>query len=206
MTTYGSLGLLSLALITTLIILAATAGSVVISNQTTSKETLEQVTTEVTNDLTSYIKVQQIIGKFATGTPHPGLQQLAINIRPLVTGTIDLSQMKIELLTPNDLTLFSYQNASPLSSGPLFSNKAWSQLTPGNFSMLVTIDDDASIVTAHTLNKNTDTGFLIVKLPDTLQLFPGETYQLTLMPTPGQSRQFTLDIPMSTTAPVTLYP
>jgi len=206
MTSYGSLGILALALVITLIFLAATVKSVANTNQTTSTESLEEITTEVTNDLTSYIKVQQIIGKFEPGTSHPGLQQLAINIRPLVTGTIDLSQMKIELITPSDLTLFSYQDASMFSGGPLFSNSAWDQLIPGTYSMLVTVDDDASIISSHTLNKNTDAGFLIIKLPDTMRLSPKETYQLILMPTPGQTRQFALDVPLPTTAPVTLYP
>ena len=203
MTTDGSLGILPIALIAAFIVIGATASSVIIANQNTAQDTYTQAVTEVTNDLTSYLKVQQIIGKF---NQKAALQQIAINIRPLVTGTIDLSQLKIEIITSDDLTLLSYQDTPMLSTGSLFLKTAWDQLTPGSFTMLVTIDDDSSILTAHTLNKNTDAGFLLVSLPTTIPLHQGDTFQLILLPTPGQARQFTLDVPSLTTSPVVLYP
>jgi len=206
----ASLGLLPIVLITSFLVIGATASSILIKNQTTTADAFDKAVTDITDDITTYLKVQQIIGKFNNTdikpSVQPSIQRLAINVRPLISGTIDLTKIKIELIFKDDVTILSYQDTTKTpTTGTLFTNKIWDQLTAGSFTMLVTVDDDSSVLTTHSLNKNTDAGFLLVKLPQKIYLHPYDECQLVLMPTPGEPRSFTLDIPYTTSSLVILY-
>ncbi len=200
----ATLGLLPIVLITSVIAIGATAGSIFIKNQTTANNALDQAVTDITNDLTTYLKIDQIIGKY--DTPN-GIQRLAIHIRPLITGTIDLTKIQLQLTLPDDAFILPYRDVpKDEPTNALFHNPAWDQFKPGSFTIQMITDDDGSALAAHTLNKNTDAGFLLVKLPEQTYLRPYDTLQLTITPTPGQQQTFTFDVPYTTNSLVTLYP
>jgi archaellin len=201
---YGSLGLVAVALVITIMILGTATGSIILQTQDTDTANLNTIATEATNDLTSYLKVQQIIGRY--DHTH-SITQLAINIRLLVSGTIDLSHLTIELITRDNVLLLSYQaNAtSTLTSGALFSADSWQHLSPQSYAMLIMADNDNSILTGQTMNKNTDTGFLVVSLPETMALHSYDTLELRIIPNPGHIRQLSLDVPFDTHDIAVLY-
>ena len=196
---YGSLALVAIALFTTLVILGTATGSIILQQQTTDTTNLDTITTEAISDLTSYLKVQQILGRF-DHTPARGITQLAVKIRLLVSGTIDLSHLTLELITTDNVILLTYQaNATrTMTSGALFTAESWQLLSAQSYTMLVMNDDDNSITTRQTLDKNTDTGFLLVSLPEPLSLHSYDTCELRIIPDPGHIRQIPLDIPFQT--------
>jgi archaellin len=204
MTTHASIGIVSIALIATLVALATATGSILVQKQTTTADTYSQLVDDVTTDLTSYLEVRQIIGKFDPTHHYP--PRIAINIHPLTTNTIDLNKMTVQITTTSDLFIYNYRESFSLKTGSLFSDDTWNRLATDTYSFTVSNDDDASIQAAHTLNKNTDTGFLLLTLPDTMNLNPYDTFELTIMPTPGQPRVFTLEVPLPSTTMATLYP
>jgi archaellin len=203
----GSLGILAVAIFITLILVSAATSSVILENQTASSDSFENLVNEVTTDLTSYLKIQQIIGRTNHTATNNGINQLAIRIRLLVSGTVNLADLTLELIIQDNVLLLSYQqNATmTLGSGALFTAESWKLLTPQTFAMLIINDEDQSITTGQTLNKNTDTGFLLISLPEDLALHAYDTCELRIIPNPGHVRQITIDVPFQTTSIAILY-
>jgi archaellin len=203
----GSLGILAIALFITLILVSAATSSVILDNQTTSSDTYENLVNEVTTDLTSYLKIQQILGHIDQTTTNGGITQLAIRIRLLVSGTINLAGLTLELIIGDNILLLTYQqNATRmLGSNSLFNTESWQKLTPQTFAMLIITDDDHSITTGHTLNKNTDTGFLLINLPEDMAIHAYDTMELRVIPNPGHIRQISLEVPFQTQTIAILY-
>jgi len=202
----ASLGIAPIALIASLVFAGATVSNVLVNTQTTASNSYQKLVNDVTTDMTTSFNVDQVIGKYNMSLTPPGIDHIAIHLRPLTACAIDLTKLKIELITPTDLVFLPYQDTGKADpTGALFSNTLWKTLKTGSFTMLITNDDDSSVDTSHTLNKNTDAGFILITLPKTSTLTYPNSYQIGLIPTPGQTEWITLDVPYASNTPLILY-
>jgi len=203
----GQLGLISVILLIGFILIGAVSASVILTDQNTvSEEELNNLTNEVVDELCSYLQIKQILGQYQMVQGEQKIQKIAVLIKPLVTQDIDLNSMTITLSNGEHVLLLFYSgHAEYIGSDYLFSHPLWHTMPNGSFSVLTTIDDDASIINSHHLNKNTDMAFILLKLPNDISIHYEEELKMTILPTPGIGRTVTLEPPMPIKSVVTLY-
>jgi archaellin len=203
----AKLGIFAGILLIGFILIGAVSASVIMTgSKNISEEDLNKITSEVVDEICSYLQIKHIVGKYQTIQGEEKIQKIAILIKPLVSQDIDVSHMTIELTNGEQFQLLFYNGlAESLSSHSLFEHPLWDSVTPGTFSLISTIDDDNSIINSHLINKNTDMTFILLKLPDNIAMKYGNELKVTILPSPGMRRTVTLESPLSTNHIVTLY-
>jgi len=203
----GNLGLVTGILLIGFILIGAVSASVIMKNTTNVSDTdLNHITNEVVDELTSYLQIKDIVGKYQTIQGEQKIQKIAILIQPLVSGTVDLTDLIIKISNGEQLHLLNYDgNSNPLGAYSLFDHPLWNTIKEDSFTLVPVIDDDASMTTNHVMNKNTDTVFIIIKLPEDSMMNKDSTLQITLLPSPGMERTVTIEAPLPTSHVVTLY-
>jgi archaellin len=207
MDNHAQLGTTAGILLLIFILIGAVSASVIIADSPiTSENDLTNMTNEIVDELCSYLQIKQIIGKYQTLQGQPRINKIAILIKPLVSQTIDLSHMTLELCDgENYQILFFNGTVGSIRSQSLFEHPAWDNLTNGTYGLLSTIDDDNSIINVHVINEYTDMAFIIVKLPDNRALPQDTQLVLTIRPSPGIGRTVTLEAPLPIRNIVTLF-
>jgi archaellin len=203
----AKLGIFAGILLIGFILIGAVSASVIMTgSKNISEEDLNKITSEVVDEICSYLQIKHIVGKYQTIQGEEKIQKIAILIKPLVSQDIDVSRMTIELSNGEQLQLLFYNGrAESMNSHSLFEHPLWDSVTPGTFSLISTIDDDNSIINSHLINKNTDMTFILLKLPDDSAMRYGDELKVTILPSPGIGRTVTLESPLSTKHVVTLY-
>jgi len=194
------------------LLIGATAASVIIGstqsgNSGFSQEEIDQLITDIVDDISTYLKLHDIIGKYYDTNNGPRLQRIAIPIRLLYSTEVDLSQFTIQLNNGNQMVILTYNgNTDNLERHSVFNHPLWDTLSDNHFTLLVTIDDDHSMIDYHTMNKNTDAAFLIFPLSSDFAMKKGDTMMITLVPAVGTPRTVQIEAPLPTTALVVLGP
>jgi len=127
----GSIGITTGVLLIGLIIITATAASV-INNQTggISEENIEHMLDEVLNEITTYIQIKDKIGKYYTTNNQKQIEKIAILIKPLISQNIDISDLTIKLCNGEDIKILTYsKNSEVIGSEKLFDHKIWNKIT-----------------------------------------------------------------------------
>lgn len=207
MDTTGNLGTLSGILLVMLILIGAVGASVIMNgSEDVSEEDYTKMVDEVVDEISTYVQVKNIIGKYELVQGEYQINKIAILIRPLVSPEINTLLMSMEISDGEQFyLLFPSGQSAFISSYSLFDHPLWENTTEGSFSILAAIDEDHSLIDYQVINKNTDTAFLIVNLPSGLSMNYGDTIELTLLPAPGIERSFTLETPLPTHHVVSLY-
>ena len=203
----GNLGILTGILLIVFILIGAVGASVIMNGSgDTSEEDYSQMVDEVVDEISTYVQVKDIIGKYELVQGEYQIHKIAILMRPLVSIELDTLHMSIEISDGEQLyLLFPSGQSAFISSYSLFNHPLWENTTEGSFSFLVAIDEDRSMIEYQVINKNTDTAFLIVNFPAGLSMKYGDTIELTLLPAPGVERSFTLEAPLPIDHVVSLY-
>jgi archaellin len=194
----AQLGIITLILLLGFILIGAVSASVLLTdNNTITEKDANKITTEVLDEICSYLQIKDIIGKYQIIQGEQKIQKIAILIKPLVTQDIDISHMTIQLTNGEQLQISFYNGyAKSIYSYPVFEHPLWNSTVNGSFSVLSTIDDDNSIAQSHLLNKNTDMAFILLKLPTDMTIKNGDELTVTIFPSPGIGRTITLEPPL----------
>lgn len=207
MNNQGNLGITAGILLIVFILIGAAAGSVIINEtQNVTNPDLYKITNDAVDEITTYIQIKNIVGKYENIQGQQCIQKIAIFIKPLVSVDIDIAKLKIMISNGDDLRiLFFSGQVSSMNSNSLFNHPLWDSINDSTYGLLSTVDDDYSMTQYHVINKNTDMAFIIFKLPATAPLVYGESLKITLIPSPGTECTVTLEAPMPTTSVVSLY-
>jgi len=207
MTDTGNLGLTTAIILIIFILIAAVVGSEIIqTTQEVSSADLTSITNEALDEITTYLRIKNVVGKYETIQGQEGIQRIALLIKPLVSIHLDIEKLTIMISNGDDLRILSFSGqVAPIKSYSLFGHPLWETMNESSFSLLSTVDDDNSMIDFHLINKNTDMGFIILDLPATDPLLYGESLQVTLAPSPGNECSVTLEPPLPTTRVVSLY-
>jgi len=203
----GNLGITAGILLIIFILIGAVAGSVIINGtQNVSDLDLTKITNDVLDEITTHLQVKNVIGKYENIQGKQSIQKIAIFIKPLVSIDIDMAKIRIMISNGEDLRILFYSGqAASINSYSLFNHPLWDSMNEDTYSLISTVDDDSSMEQYHTMNKNTDMAFVILKLPTNATLVYGESLQITLTPSPGNECTITLEPPIPTTHVVSLY-
>ena len=180
------------------ILIAATIVTIITSGtDESSEEDMDQILEEALDEISTYIQIKDIVGKYSSKENGQKIEQIAIMIKPLFSVEIDLSQLLIKLDNGNQVKILYYnQNADFIGAQNLFSHSIWSSLNATNFSLIVTNDNDNSIIDFNTINENTDMIYLIIKLPDDFKLKKGDQLLITLFPSTGITKIINIEAPL----------
>lgn len=197
-------------LLITFILITATAASLLIqppaNNTSHNQQQYQQILDNTLKEITTYVQIKNIIGRYDIPTNQGSIQQIAILLTSLFTIELDLSSLFIQLNNGQTIQLLSYnQNAAKLSHHSLFHHPLWNNLTPATYSVLPIHDTDNSILDYNIINDQTDMIYLIFTLSENLAIQKGENIELTLLPSTGTTKIIQLTAPMPIKQIVTLY-
>jgi len=196
-------GITFIILLISLLLIGVTTASVIIGNSQSSgslsEDDLNTMINDIVNDVSTYIKISEVYGKYYETDHGFRIQRIGIPIKLLYTSELDLSQLTIELNDGNQLMILHFNDqAASIQSRSLFDHGLWSTVNDSNFSILVVNDDDQSINNYHTFNKNTDNGFLVIRLSPSLEMKNGDELTITLVPSLGSQRTVHTIAPLPT--------
>jgi archaellin len=192
----GSIGITTGILLIGLIVIAATATSVINNkNSGISEDNIEHMLDDVLNEITTYIQIKDKIGKYYTTNGQRQIEKIALLIKPLVSQNIDISDLTIKLCNGEDIKILTYSgNSRYIGSQKLFDHEIWGKITPNNFGLIVLSDRDDSLDSHNVLNK--DMAYIIIQLSEDFAMRKGETMMVTLIPLSGTTITFELEAPL----------
>ena len=199
MDTKGASGVATGILLLSFILIGATAASVILGDagETTYEENYEEMLEEALDEISTYIQIKDVMGKYYTVEEDQHIQKIAILIKPLFSIDIDASMLMIKLNNGEQIRMLYYNsNAEFISSNSLFEHPLWDTMTDTDFGFIVILDTDLSIIEFDTINDNTDITYIILKLPPDYEMEKGDSLEITLFPSTGITKIINLEAPL----------
>jgi len=175
--------------------IALTATSMITSETTSSEEDLQQYVDDAINELTSYIKIQQIYGSFTNEAPYH-LSKIVIQATPLFQKEINLSTWIIQIQTISDLKIYTInRNVSSIGSSSVFSHDQWNNLTSNNYGVISILDTDESLEKYQSFSEPSDIAFFTLLVND-LSIGKGDEVTIVISPGIGIKKTITFKVPL----------
>ncbi len=203
----GRLGISTIILFIVILLISLTAFTVISSdidgtNDETENDLIEifqKATDESVDDITTYLKITDRVGKYQGPPGNQKIQRIAIMIKPLISKQINISEITIKISNGKNLQILSYsQEPAKITSenNQIFNHPIWNNLTTNTFAIISTHDKDNSIKKYDCFNKNTDMGYIIIKLPTEFYMKKDDTLNLQMFPSTGIDKKITLKAPL----------
>jgi len=198
MDTQGATGIATAILLISFILIGATAASVIMGDTgEDSEENYEEILNEALDEISTYMQIKDVLGKYYTVEEDQHIQKIAILIKPLFSIDIDASTLMIKLNNGKQIKILYYNShAEFIESHSLFEHPIWNNMTDTNFSFIVILDKDRSIIDYYTINDNTDMTYIILKLPPDFTMKKGDCLEITLFPSTGITKTINVEAPL----------
>ena len=199
MDTQGATGIATAILLLSFILIGATAASVIMGDngKNNSEENYEKIINEAIDEISTYIQIKDVLGKYYSIEEDQRIQKIAILIKPLFSTDIDASTLMIKLNNGKQIKMLYYnRQAEFIESHSLFEHPIWNNMTDTNFSFIAILDKDRSIIDYDTINDNTDMTYVILKLPPDFSMKKGDSLEITLFPSTGITKTIQLKAPL----------
>ena len=175
--------------------IALTATSMMTSETMSSKEDLQQYVDDVLNELTSYIKIQQLYGYYENEAPYH-LSKIVIQATPLFQKEINLSTWIIQIQTKSDLKIYSfYENVSSIGCSSVFSHEHWNNLPQNKYGIISIQDTDDSLQKFYSFSEPSDIAFLTLSM-NNLSIIKGDEVTIVISPGIGIEKTITFKAPL----------
>lgn len=198
MNNWGSSGIYAIMILFGIILVSVVAAEVINdSGGTTIEQDFSQMTDEAIDKYSTYIDIDFKVGKFYQIEGVQKIKRIALQISPLFSTDIDLTELTVQLLDKDTLEILNFSGvAKYYAGGSVFDNSIWNNVTVNNFGFLVINDRDKSIIDFNIINENSDRAYLLIKLSDNMALSKYDSLYVTVIPGTGISRSITLEAPM----------
>jgi len=197
----GNLGISSVILLISFMLIGITALSVLSEDTTpttgTTEEEIEQMLNDALDSVTKYVQITDKLGKYYGAPQQQKIQKIAIMIKPMLSNEIDLSELTIKISNGESVRILIYSgHAETIGQNNLFDHPIWENTEENTFSFIVTHDKDNSLTEYDTLNDNTDMTYIIIKLPANYYMKKGDTMLVQLFPSSGITKTTLLEAPL----------
>ena len=194
----GATGIATAILLIAFILISATAASVLMNDSGPQYEkNYEELLDDTLNQISTYIQIKDVLGKYTSNTEEQQIQKIAILIKPLFSIDIDTSQLLIQINNGKQIKILSSNNhAEFILSHSLFEHPLWQTMNENTFSFIPILDKDQSIIKYNTINDNTDVVYIILQLSNDFAIQKGENLEITLFPATGITKTITLTAPL----------
>jgi len=158
MNNQGATGIATAIILISFILIGATAASVIMGDSGNNpEENYEEILEEALDEVSTYIQIKDVLGKYNSATEEQHIQKIAILIKPLFSIDIDASELMIKLNNGKQIKMLYYnRQAKFISSNSLFEHPMWTTMRDTDFGFIVILDKDQSIIDYGTINDNTD--------------------------------------------------
>jgi archaellin len=193
-----STGITTMLLLIVILLITISVASVITgeTNSTTTEYDIDEITDEVINEITTYLKIRDQKGKYYNIDEEQKIEKIAILISPLVSQDIDLSQLTVQIENRETVRILTYELSDKLNSQSIFEHDVWDSLTGDNYGLISIIDLDESITEYNTINENSDNAYLVFRLPSDMTMSKYDKTTVTLFPSSGITRITVLEAPM----------
>ncbi len=192
MNNIGSTGITAISLLTSFLVTGA-ASSVMFSSSDDLSENAKQMVNDVVNEITTYLRIEDAIGKYYTTDGVRSVEKIVIFVKEFIQNNINMSELTIQISNNNDILLLKYSgHAVEADSDSIFENKVWDK-TNNTFSLIVIIDQDRSLLDYNIMNK--DTAFIVIKLPDRFFMKNRDSLTVSIIPSNGITSSILLETP-----------
>jgi archaellin len=159
---------------------------------------------DVVNEITSYIQVKSILGKYYSHEGTYTIQKIIMLVTPLFHINYELSNLIVQFQTKNSIIDLYYDENPITPNGDLFSEKNWINNNNSQYSCFITLDKDESVKQFHVLNDPTDMLYLTINLPKEMYIHKGESAKISLIMGTGIIRTISIQAPIPTSSIVEL--
>jgi archaellin len=189
----GSVGITAIPLFSSVFLIGATVSTVMFEGTDDMTNDAEKILNDVIDEITTYLKIDDIIGKYYNTNGNRRVEKIVILVKQLFQNAINMSEMTIKISNNNDIILLGYSgHAVESNSEALFEDQVWGE-TNNAFSLIVTQDNDRSLLDYNIMNK--DTAFIAIKLPEQLAMKNDESIIISLIPAKGIIRSIVFETP-----------
>lgn len=165
-----------------------------------SEDNLEEMLSTLYKDISTYVQIEHIYGKY-TQTEHSRMiTQIALQIKPYFSTEIPVDRIVLQILGNHDIqTLYYSGSSSPMMSSSLFDNPIWNNTTATHFSIMSLFDFDSSIEENNLINDFSDRMYILVRLnKDQWINNHMQPIEINIFFESGVSRHLSLQVPFST--------
>jgi archaellin len=198
----GATGIASAIVLSSIILVAGAAVSISMTDANLESEEYEQIVEETFNEITNYIQIKDIVGKYYSIDGEKRIQKIAILVKPLLSIDFDLSDLIIKLNNGKQMKILyngdqtEYKRSNTLFDNPMRIDINEESSLENSFNTVVIIDKDRSLVDYNTINDNTDMFYILIQLPNEFTMKKGDIMTITLIPTTGITRTITIKAPI----------
>lgn len=193
MNNIGSMGISTVSVLTSLLLVGAGTSSFMFEGSDDLANDAEKIVNEAMKEITTYIKIDDILGKYYTNNGVQKVERIVILVKQFIESTIDFSEVTIKLSNKEDVAILTYSgHADKSGSDPIFENQVWEN-TDNAFSLIVIIDKDKSLLDYGIMNE--DTAFIAIRLPARFAMKDDKSITVSLIPSQGITRSIVLETP-----------
>lgn len=199
LSTTGAAGITLIILLIASVSIAIIATSLIADSNSSEdpQVDVDEVLNDVLTEITTYLQIPDAIGKYYEVNGTQKIEKIAIMIKPLITCTLDISDITIKLENNENIRILSYSNLSDkLYSYSLFQHPIWRNITDNNFGCLIIHDTDDSIFKENTIDDHTDMIYLIIPLPKDFLMSYKDTIKVNIFPSSGTVKTISLEAPL----------
>jgi archaellin len=198
MNNWGSSAIYAIMILSSVIVVGAVAANIIDGTSGTSvDQDLAQMTADTIDKYSTYIDIDFKVGKFYKIDGSQKITRIALQMTSLFSTEIDLNQMGVQLLSKDTLQILNYTGiVKKYSSGSLFDDLIWNNITENSYGFLVINDMDDSMIDFDLINENSDRAYLIFKLSDKMALKKYDNLYVSILPGNGITRLIRLKAPM----------
>ena len=198
MNNWGSAGIYAIMILFGIILVSIVAAEVINDGGgATIEQDISKMTDETIDKYSTYLDIDFKVGKFYQIEGEQKIKRIALQISPLFSTDIDLTELTVQLLDKDTIEILNFNGvAKYYAGGSVFDNPIWNNITANNFGFLVINDRDKSIIDFNTINENSDRAYLVFKLSNNMALSKYDSLYVTVIPGTGISRSISLEAPM----------
>lgn len=190
----GAVGTISTLAIVSFIIMGTGASALILNKTQDFSIDAKKIVNDIITEVTTYLKVEDAIGKCYANNGSYKVKQIALLLKPLTPITLDITTLTIELQSNNDVFFLKYGGqVTSVKKQALFKIPVWNHTKEGMFNLAVLHDSDDSIANQAVLNN--DMVFLLIDLPDYLSMKKNDVMQVKLFFPNGMMRTIDLKTP-----------
>ena len=194
----GATGIATAILLISFILIAATVVSVLTDNSSDiSEQDLEKMVDDIVDEISTYIQIKDVMGKFYSIEGESRIQKIAVLIKPLFSVDMDVSELMIKLCNGEQIKMLYYDGqAEFIGTNSLFEHPIWNNMDCDNFSFVVVLDKDKSLVDYNTIDDSTDMTYIIIKLSENFAMKKGNIMTITFLLGKGTTRTIEVKAPL----------
>jgi len=190
---------LILFLLITIIVTTAVTSILDQENNEITEEDLEEMISTIYKDISTYVQIEHIYGKYYQTEHGRMITQIALQIQPYFSTEISLDRIIIQIIDKQDVhTIYYSGSASTIMSYSLFAHPEWNNATSTYFSIISIFDLDASIEQNNLINDFSDRAYILVHLDEDQQISHTDLIEMNVLFDSGVNRYLNLQVPFST--------